>query len=566
MNLFEALKKPFFKQKNIQKEIKQQSSVPEPQRVDLDNLEDYNLGFFDGYTDFNTQFYGDLGYLERSLTIQKNWIKNYRRIAKIPEVANAIGEVVDEALFSDSGETCFSLEISSDLPKAIEQKIRTEFDTILRLLNLKRNLYFLFERFYIDGQLILQCVYNNKNSYQKEVITQIRVLNPMNFYYNKQTNKWIYKDVLEGDDNNLLFSNFANTAADLYDREFFPEEIVRIDSTLYEGRVILSDLHPAIKVANNLQTLEEMLVPMRFSRSVSRRVFNIDVANLNSKKAEEYIQQIQQKFKYKKFYDLESGQIANQQHIASLTEDYWFPNRSGAKGTSVETIDETGNLGETGDLDYFRKKLYAALKVPLTRLGIDDKAEFDFTSTNVSREELKFFNFICRKRQQFAELFLELLKRQLVAKKVMTEKEFSENKENITIKWLNENKFYERMKDEQLTQAITMFRDYEELAQKGWISKEFLYKRVLKFSQEQIEEIQKEIEKEKTDKLYKNIKAGEDLGDMDGGGGFDNAENDEDDADDNVDDTDDNSDNDSDNDDESNSVEKDDTDADNEKE
>lgn len=566
MNLFEALKKPFFKQKNTQKEIKQQSSVPEPQRVDLDNLEDYNLGFFDGYTDFNTQFYGDLGYLERSLTIQKNWIKNYRRIAKIPEVANAIGEVVDEALFSDSGETCFSLEISSDLPKAIEQKIRTEFDTILRLLNLKRNLYFLFERFYIDGQLILQCVYNNKNSYQKEVITQIRVLNPMNFYYNKQTNKWIYKDVLEGDDNNLLFSNFANTAADLYDREFFPEEIVRIDSTLYEGRVILSDLHPAIKVANNLQTLEEMLVPMRFSRSVSRRVFNIDVANLNSKKAEEYIQQIQQKFKYKKFYDLESGQIANQQHIASLTEDYWFPNRSGAKGTSVETIDETGNLGETGDLDYFRKKLYAALKVPLTRLGIDDKAEFDFTSTNVSREELKFFNFICRKRQQFAELFLELLKRQLVAKKVMTEKEFSENKENITIKWLNENKFYERMKDEQLTQAITMFRDYEELAQKGWISKEFLYKRVLKFSQEQIEEIQKEIEKEKTDKLYKNIKAGEDLGDMDGGGGFDNAENDEDDADDNVDDTDNNSDNDSDNDDESNSIEKDDTDADNDKE
>lgn len=566
MNLFEALKKPFFKQKNIQKEIKQQSSVPEPQRVDLDNLEDYNLGFFDGYTDFNTQFYGDLGYLERSLTIQKNWIKNYRRIAKIPEVANAIGEVVDEALFSDSGETCFSLEISSDLPKAIEQKIRTEFDTILRLLNLKRNLYFLFERFYIDGQLVLQCVYNNKNSYQKEVITQIRVLNPMNFYYNKQTNKWIYKDVLEGDDNNLLFSNFANTAADLYDKEFFPEEIVRIDSTLYEGRVILSDLHPAIKVANNLQTLEEMLVPMRFSRSVSRRVFNIDVANLNSKKAEEYIQQIQQKFKYKKFYDLESGQIANQQHIASLTEDYWFPNRSGAKGTSVETIDETGNLGETGDLDYFRKKLYAALKVPLTRLGIDDKAEFDFTSTNVSREELKFFNFICRKRQQFAELFLELLKRQLVAKKVMTEKEFSENKENITIKWLNENKFYERMKDEQLTQAITMFRDYEELAQKGWISKEFLYKRVLKFSQEQIEEIQKEIEKEKTDKLYKNIKAGEDLEGMDGGGDFGNAENDEDDADDNVDDTDDNSDNDSDNDDESNSIEKDDADADNDKE
>ena len=307
-----------------------------------------------------------------------------------------------------------------------------------------------------------------------------------------------------------MFSAFSDTK-DRYDQEFDLEEIIRIDSGIYEGRVILSDLHQAVKVANNLQTLEEMLVPMRFSRSVSRRVFNVDVANMNSKKAEEYLRNIQTKFKYKKFYDLESGQISNQQHVASLTEDYWFPNRGGAKGTTVDTIDETGNLGETGDLDYFRKKLYTALKVPLGRLGLDDKAEFDFTATNVSREELKFFNFISRKRIQFSEIFIQLLRRQLISKKIVTDQEFHELKNDFKIVWISMNKFYEKMQDEQLTQAVAMFRDYEELATKGWISKEFLYKKVLKLTQEEIEEIQKQIKSEKTDELYKNIKIGDSM-------------------------------------------------------
>lgn len=265
-----------------------------------------------------------------------------------------------------------------------------------------------------------------------------------------------------------------------------------------------------------LQTLEEMLIPMRFSRSVSRRVFNIDVANMNSKKAEEFIKKLQDRFKYKKFYDVQSGTISNQQHIASLTEDYWFPNRNGSKGTTVDTIDETGNLGETGDIDYFRKKLYGSLKVPLNRLlGSDDKAEFDFTANNISKEEIKFFNFITRKRNQFSEMFFQLLKRQLVSKQIMSEKEFNDIVNDIKIVWNSENKFFEKMQDDIYNNAISMFNSFEELANKGWISKEFLYKKVLKFSQEEIDEIQNQIKKEKKDPVYKNIKVGDGFDDRD---------------------------------------------------
>ena len=202
----------------------------------------------------------------------------------------------------------------------------------------------------------------------------LKILDPIYLYYDYSKNKWIYHK--EKDNNNFYNMNNRPSILDqnIYDTEFSREEVVRIDSGIYEDKIILSDLYPAVKTANMLQTLEEMLIPMRFSRSVSRRVFNIDVANMNAKKAEEFIKKLQDRFKYKKFYDVKSGTISNQQHIASLTEDYWFPNRNGTKGTTVDTIDETGNLGETGDLDYFRKKLYGALKVPTNRLlGSEDR-------------------------------------------------------------------------------------------------------------------------------------------------------------------------------------------------
>ena len=531
MNILESIKRPFLKRIDLAKDQQTKSSTPDPRRVDSFDLDDRSpLGFFDGYADGfadNFNYFGDQSTLDRTLNIQKNWLANYRRIQRIPEVATAIGEIVDEALFNQKGSEPFTLELNADVPKNIEDKIREEFEDILVKMNIKRNLYYLFEKFYVDGQLVLHLAYNIKGGQQKQGIQRIKVLNPANLFFDAKNNKWRYKDILDGTDSDILFSAFSDYR-DKYDQEFDLEEIIRIDSGIYEGRVILSDLHCAVKVANNLQTLEEMLVPMRFSRSVSRRVFNVDVANMNSKKAEEYLKNIQTKFKYKKFYDLESGQISNQQHVASLTEDYWFPNRGGVKGTTVDTIDETGNLGETGDIDYFRKKLYTALKVPLGRLGIDDKAEFDFTATNVSREELKFFNFVCRKRQQFSDLFVQLLRRQLISKKILTDKEFDDLKHDFKIIWVSENKFYERMNDEQLQQSIAMFRDYEELANKGWVSKEFLYKRVLKMSQEEIEEMQEQIKSEKSHKLYKDIKLGDPMGQEYGDGGespFGNAGN-----------------------------------------
>ena len=127
MNLFESIKKSFLSRRDLEKENKKLSSTPEIKRVDTFDLDGQSpLGFFDEFSDgaYDTfNYFGDQSTIDRSLNIQKNWLANYRRIQKIPEVAQAISEIVDEALFSQDGESAFYLEINSDLPQNIEKKI-----------------------------------------------------------------------------------------------------------------------------------------------------------------------------------------------------------------------------------------------------------------------------------------------------------------------------------------------------------------------------------------------------------------------------------------------------------
>jgi hypothetical protein len=195
---------------------------------------------------------------------------------------------------------------------------------------------------------------------------------------------------------------------------------------------------------------------LRFSRSISRRVFNVDIGDLPSKRGAEYMEQVQNKFKYRKFYNNETGEISNQQHIASMVEDYWFANRSGSRGTSVETLDESGNLGEMADILYFNKKLYRALNIPTSKLDIDPDSDHSFSidATETTQEDIKFMTFISRIRKVYTIFFRDILKHQVVSTNIMTEKEWIKFQDSINVEFVNENLFIEKMKIQLLQSKI----------------------------------------------------------------------------------------------------------------
>jgi hypothetical protein len=486
--LLEALEKPFLSRPEENIEL---SSIPREEDIQQ-NLEDViPTGFFD--TGDGNLFSANAGKKQKTILEQNKLIETYRMISQSPEVADAVNEIVDEAIFSPGSKDTLKIDFDGEIPDSVKEKIISELKDITLQINLDKNIYSMFSTFYIDGQLNIHCAYNPDDL--GGGIQKIRLLNPMNLQFNFTKDKWEYVEMLAGD------NSYGNI--DDKNKQFDREEVIRVDSGIYSGNLILSNLHQAIKTANILNTLEDMLVPMRFTRSVSRRVFNVDVSKLNNKKAEEVMQKNQAKFKYKKFYDLESGTISNQQHVTSLTEDYWFPNRGGEKGTTVDTIDETGNLGELGDILYFKRKLYTSLKVPTNRLNVEGPAEgeFDYDASSINREEVKFFNFISRLRNQFLEVFYELLKRQIIAKGIATEEEGGELLKNMSINFTSENKFFEKMERERIVESLNLFNDIEDLIGK-YFSYEYVYKNVLKFSDDEIMEMNKQLENEKKDPLY----------------------------------------------------------------
>lgn len=498
--LLEVLEKPFLSRPEEDVEL---SSTPREDKV-LQSLEDViPVGFFDNG---DSNFYGgNVGKKQKTVQEQNKLIETYRRIASQPEVSDAVNEIIDEAIFSPGSNDIIEMDFDGEIPDSLKDKIIQELKDISNQINLDKNIYSMFSTFYIDGQLNLHCAYNPDD--MGGGIQKVRILSPMGLQFNFTKDKWEYVDPGMGD-------NFYGGQANKTKQQFDREEIIRVDSGIYAENLILSNLQQAIKPANMLSTLEDMLIPMRFTRSVSRRVFNVDVSKLNNKKAEEVMIKNQAKFKYKKFYDLETGTISNQQHITSLTEDYWFPNRGGEKGTTVDTIDETGNLGEISDILYFKRKLYTALKVPTNRLNDEGPSDgdFDYDTTSINREEIKFFNFISRLRNQFLEIFYELLKRNIIAKGIATEDEWEDLLQSMSIKFASENKFFEKMDRERIVESLNLFKDIEELIGK-YFSYEYVYKKVLKFSDDEIMEMAEQLEKEKTDPLYARFYAQNDEGD-----------------------------------------------------
>lgn len=427
---------------------------------------------------------------------QKEKIMKYRNLALTPDVTDALDEIVNEVIFSYDDADPVKIEINLESEK-LSNAITEKFNKITKLMNVKRNLFSIVKRSYIDGQIIMHLAYDQKTT--KNGIQAIKMIEPSLFYFDKRSGTYKY-----------MSEDRLRIAKD-DDIEYSIEEIVREDFGLYDDFINLSYLEYAIKPANMLRNLEDLLVPLRFSRSISRRVFNVDIGDLPNKRGAEVMREYQGKFKYKKFYNNETGEISNQQHITSMVEDYWFANRSGGKGTQVDVLDESGNLGELNDILYFSKKLYRAMKIPNSRINVDPEAdkEFDYESTRVSKDDMKFFMFISRVRQVYSSMFKEILKREVVSTGLMKEAEWEKFEEEINIQFVNENKFIEKMKLDNFMSKLEIYQTAQEYQGKLFSVNKILTD-VFRMSEDDIENEFKEIQKEEKNPLYTKFYSGGD--------------------------------------------------------
>ena len=436
-------------------------------------------------------------------------IKKYREIALHPECDSAIDDIINESISSDLDFAPVNIELSNlEVGDKIKKQIREEFKLILKLLDFDKKCHNIFRRWYIDGRMHYHKMIDFENP--KEGIKELRYIDALKIkkvrevVKKKETladvergpagEKFDYGEVLEY----YMYFPHGYKATQAKGLKIADDAICAVSSGLmdHNRHTVLSFLHKAIKSVNQLRMIEDSLVIYRLSRAPERRIFYIDVGNLPKMKAEQYLKEVMNRYRNKLVYDSNTGEVRDDRKHMSMLEDFWLPRREGGRGTEITTLPGGQNLGELEDVKYFQKKLYKSLNIPLSRL----EQESSFTigrSNEITRDELKFAKFVGRLRKKFSELFHDLLKTQLVLKGIMTLEDWEDLKENIQYDFIFDNHFTELKDNELLTERLNTVGLMEPYLGK-YFSADYVRKQVLHFTDEEIEEMDIQIEKEKS--------------------------------------------------------------------
>ena len=427
-------------------------------------------------------------------------IRRYREVSQQPECDSAIEDIVNEAIVSNEKDQAVSIELDRlDYPKSIKNKIRAEFDHILTLLDFDVKGHDIFRRWYIDGRIFYHKVIDKKNP--KKGIVEVRYIDPKKIRKVRQVNKdrkpGTSLDIVKGVEDYFIYNDKGLNSGQISEGvKIADDSITYVVSGLIDQNKghVLSHLHKAIKPVNQLRMIEDSVVIYRISRAPERRIFYIDVGNLPKIKAEQYLKDVMNRYRNKLVYDASTGEIRDDRNHMSMLEDFWLPRREGGRGTEITTLPGGSNLGEIEDIKYFQNKLYRSLNVPISRM----EAESGFSlgrSTEITRDELKFSKFVQRLRKRFTPLFTDMLKAQLILKGIITIEDWDKMKEHIQYDFLQDGHFAELKKAELMQDRLNALQSIETYIG-TFYSKEWVQKNVLNMSDGEIEEMQKQINKE----------------------------------------------------------------------
>lgn len=452
-------------------------------------------------------YYGAFVDFDGTIKTDIDLIHKYRDMAIHPEVETAISDICNESIvYSDSLDTIKIDTAAIDQPKSIKDKVEAEFQEVLNLLEFPRRGYEIFRKWYIDSRLYYHIIVDEAN--KKRGIKELRPIDPVKIRKIRSIKKKpLTKDqslrpssiqVISSVEEFYVYNDKEpnSTAVSMEGLKISPDAICFIHSGLFDSsrKRVIGYLHKAIKALNQLRMIEDAVVIYRITRAPERRVFYVDVGNLPKQKAEEYVRGLMNRYRNKLMYDPNTGEIADGRKHLSMLEDFWMPRREGGKGTEISTLQGGQNLSEMDDVKYFQKKLFQALNVPSSRL--EESSGFNLgRASEISRDEVKFFKFIERLRMKFSELFLELLRVQLVLKGIIKENEWANMEGKLQFQFIKDSHFSELKENEILKERLLACRDAEDFIGK-YFSREWVRKHILRQTEDDIEQIDKQIAEE----------------------------------------------------------------------
>ena len=449
-------------------------------------------------------FFASYGGFDVSARNELDLIRRYREVALHPECDLAIEDIVSEAIVSNENQQSVQLDLSKvNYSDSIKKKMRESFAEVLKLLSFDIKGHDIFRRWYVDGRVYYHKIIDKDSP--RLGITELRYIDPRKIKKIRE----VRKQRVDGVPGSFSFSDkfqeyfmynekgiHPTAASNVGGLKIATDAIAYCPSGLIDQthNLVLSYLHKAIKPVNQLRMIEDAVVIYRIARAPERRIFYIDVGNLPKIKAEQYLRDVMARYRNKLVYDASTGEIRDDRNYMSMLEDFWLPRREGGRGTEITTLPGGQNLGEVSDIEYFQRKLYRSLNVPISRL--ESGSGFNLgRAAEISRDEVKFTKFVGRLRKKFCMLFHDLLKTQLVLKGIIAPEEWDNMQNDITYTYLQDGYFAELKHSEMMRERVNLARDLEQYVGK-YYSHEYVRSKILKQNELEQKQIDSEIQAE----------------------------------------------------------------------
>lgn len=359
-------------------------------------------------------------------TNKANRLLNYRSMALCPQIAQAIDTICYAADVPDENNNIVKVQIKDKnlQPKQIEI-LRQACQQYLDLFDFDNNLIQYFRKLVIQGQICWENIVAKDDLEQGIININIIPNEAYQFCYDVKLRK-------------KMGIMITNTAAEAYNIAGQPlsnipgqgpiniggqnlncfqqlqddsvivlpfEQLTYIDSGIYtaDNKAIFSPLERARRSYNQLMLIEDAILIYRMVRAPQKYVFNVDIGRMGAAKGQQKVAQLMKQFSTKKTYDPATGTIGKVYDPMQMTQSFWFTKGADSQGIQVNTLTSQHNFGNLDDLQYFLKKLYRALNIPISRIfEANTEIKVGNADGTPSAQQLNFAKFIMSLQKRFA--------------------------------------------------------------------------------------------------------------------------------------------------------------------
>ena len=337
-------------------------------------------------------------YLDKAYADKRRILREY---SIKDEIRDFVSTIADESVvFNDERDFCSPRPLPNDYSQEIKDKYQEYFEKLYNKYGFSDNItaWTMMKDFLIDGFIAVEFIYDDK---KKNIIgfNRLRPETLVPAYEPNVGHLWIQFP----EDPQLR-------------RIFLDSQIAFISYSTQNDFSETSYVEGMIKPYNQLKILEQTRIMYNVINATIYQKFTIPVKGLSRQRAEEQIGQLIQDYSEEVEWDDTLGTLSiNGSKHLPYNKQIWFP--EGDAGTpQMELVGPQGHdLNEESMLKWFHQALKRASKIPITRFEAESGGGNLVTdSAEMTRDEIKFHNFIMRLRTNFKELIVKPLKLQML--------------------------------------------------------------------------------------------------------------------------------------------------------